>query len=288
MISARKKRRPALWMMEDYTRRLAKHLFMLIVAFVMLSPLLWMLASSLKEPAQLFEFPPTWIPKPAVFSNFVDSWAAAPFGRFFLNTFKVAGSVTFGTVFFSSLAAYAFARLKFAGRTIVFSMLLATLMIPYGVRVIPLYIMLRSFGWIDTHTALIVPPILSNVFGVFLLRQFFMSMPIELDEAALIDGCGFFGIYRRILLPLSKPALATLGLFAFRRSWNQFLPALIYINTTLKQVITVGLTIFQGELETEWHLLMAGSVIAVLPVLLIYALAQKYFVRGIVLSGIKG
>jgi multiple sugar transport system permease protein len=266
----------------------AKHTILLAIAAVMIGPLFWMATSALKTVKQTMAYPPEFIPNPVVWKNFADAWNSAPFGLFLLNSLKVAVLTTFGQLLVASLAAYAFARLNFKGKGIVFGALLATMMIPYTVRVIPLFVMLRTLGWVNTHYSLIMPPVMSNVFGVFLLRQFFMSLPYELDEAALIDGSGFFGIWWRILMPLSKPALATLGLFAFRTAWNQFLPVLIFIRDTAKTTITVGLTVFQGEFTIQWHLMMAASVFAVLPILIIYVTAQKYFVRGIVLTGIKG
>jgi ABC-type glycerol-3-phosphate transport system permease component len=262
--------------------------FMIFLGFTMLAPLFWMISTSLKVPSQVAAYPPIWIPKPVAWNNFPEAFSAAPFLLFFYNTFKVAIFETFGTLIVSSLAAFAFARLRFRGKEAAFLVLLATMMIPYTVRVIPLYAMFKMFGWIDTHIALIVPPILSNVFGVFLLRQFFMSLPMELDEAARIDGASSFGIYSRIILPLSKPALATLGLFTFRTAWNQFLPALVFINSQKKYLITVGLTMFQGEHETAWNLMMAGAVISIIPIIILFASAQKYFIRGIALTGIKG
>ena len=264
------------------------HLFMIALSVIMVAPLIWMLSTALKDASQVYAFPPVWLPHPLLWSNFRKAAEAAPFVAFFLNSAQVAILVTAGTVAFSALAAYAFARLRFPGKGIVFGILLATLMIPYTVRVIPLYAMFKGFGWINTHTPLIIPPILSDIFGVFLLRQFFMTLPFELDEAARMDGCSSFGIFWRIILPLAKPALATLALFTFRTSWNQFLPPLIFINSPIKQLITVGLTIFQGEFQTQWNLMMAGAVVAVLPVLVLFAAAQKYFIRGIALSGIKG
>jgi multiple sugar transport system permease protein len=262
--------------------------FMAFIAFTMLVPLLWMISTSLKVPSQISVYPPVWIPSPLAWGNYPEAFKAAPFVLFFLNTFKVAIFETAGTLIVSSLAAFAFARLRFRGKDAAFFVLLGTMMIPYTVRVIPLYAMFNIFGWIDTHTALIVPPMLSNVFGVFLLRQFFMSLPMDLDEAARIDGASSFTIYSRIILPLSKPALATLGLFTFRTAWNQFLTALVYINSSKKQLITVGLSLFKGEHETAWNLMMAGAVISIIPIIVLFASAQKYFIRGIALTGIKG
>jgi multiple sugar transport system permease protein len=278
----------AIKLVRSTTTSIIKHVLMLAIAVVMIGPLLWMATSSLKTVKQTMAYPPEFIPNPIVWTNFAEAWTSAPFGQFLLNSFRIAIFTTFGTLLVSSLAAYAFARLQFKGKHIVFGALLATMMIPYTVRLIPLFVIMRVFGLVNTHYALILPPVFSNVFGVFLLRQFFMSLPHELDEAALIDGSSYFGIFWRILLPLSKPALATLGLFAFRTSWNQFMPALVFIRSMMKQTITVGLTIFQDEFTIAWHLMMAASTFAVLPVLIIYVTAQKYFVRGIVLTGIKG
>ncbi|MDR1905025.1 MAG: carbohydrate ABC transporter permease, partial [Treponema sp.] len=253
--------------------------FMIFIGFTMLVPLFWMISTSLKIPTQIAAYPPIWIPRPLAWGNYPTAFKAAPFVLFFYNTFKVSILETFGTLIISSLAAFSFARLRFRGKEAAFLVLLTTMMIPYTVRVIPLYAMFKMFGWIDTHTALIVPPILSNVFGVFLLRQFFMSLPMDLDEAARIDGASSFTIYSRIIIPLSKPALATLGLFTFRTAWNQFLPALVYINSQKKYLITVGLTMFQGEHETAWNLMMAGAVISIIPIIVLFASAQKYFIR---------
>jgi ABC-type glycerol-3-phosphate transport system permease component len=262
--------------------------FMIFIGFTMLVPLFWMISTSLKIPPQVAAYPPIWIPNPIAWQNFPEAFKATPFLLFFYNTFKVSILETLGTLVVSSLAAFSFARLRFRGKDAAFFVLLATMMIPYTVRVIPLYAMFKMFGWINTHTALIIPPMLSNVFGVFLLRQFFMSLPMDLDEAARIDGAGSFGIYSRIILPLSKPALATLALFTFRTAWNQFLPALVYINSQKKYLITVGLTMFKGEHETTWNLMMAGAVISIIPIIILFASFQKYFIRGIALTGIKG
>jgi multiple sugar transport system permease protein len=273
--------------------RLATHLLMIAIAVSMLLPLVFMISTSLKTPEQVSVYPPQWIPRPFVWKNFVEAWQLksirrVTMGTWLLNTLKVASLDTMGSLFLCSLAAYAFARLRFPGKGIAFSALLATLMIPYTVRVVPLYALFRNLHWINTHLPLIVPPMMTNVFGIFLLRQFFMTLPVELDEAAWVDGASNFRVYSRILIPLSKPALATLGLFTFRTSWNAFLPPLIFINSPAKQLITVGITLFRYEFNVQWELLMAGSSIAVIPMLIIFILAQQYFVQGISLTGIKG
>lgn len=263
------------------------HALMISIGLFMIGPLLWMVSTSLKSPLQVFDFIPRWIPDPVVWSNYSEAFAAAPFLTYFWNSAKVSTVSMVGQLLFASMAAYAFARLQFPFKNQVFALLLSTMMIPYTVRVIPLYAIFRELRWIDTHLPLIIPP-MSDVFGVFLLRQFFMTIPYELEEAARLDGCSSFKIYHKIMLPLAKPALAALGLFTFMGSWNAFLPPLIFINSNLKQTLTVGLTIFQGEFTVQWHLLMAGAVTAILPVLIVYMFAQRYFIQGITLTGLKG
>jgi multiple sugar transport system permease protein len=292
-MNARRASETTLLITSRVAGRAATHLLMLLIAVIMLLPLLFMVSTSLKTPEQVSAYPPQWVPKPFVWENYVEAWEIrsirrVTMGTWLLNTLKVATIDTLGSLFFCSLAAYAFARLRFPGKGIAFSALLATLMIPYTVRVVPLYALFRNLHWINTHLPVIVPPMMTNVFGIFLLRQFFMTLPVELDEAAWIDGSSNFRVYSRILLPLSKPALATLGLFTFRTAWNSFLPPLIFINSPAKQLITVGLTLFRYEFDVQWELLMAGSSIGVIPMLIIFILAQQYFVQGISLTGIKG
>jgi multiple sugar transport system permease protein len=269
-------------------KSLIKHTLLMAFSISMLLPFIWMLSTALKEPAQVNAYPPVLIPNPIRWSNFPEAFSAAPFLNFFINTTYVSLMTVVGTLSVCSLGAFAFARLNFKRSETIFNILLFTMMIPYTVRVIPLYSMMRAFNWIDTHWALIVPPLASNVYGLFLLRQFMKSIPIEMDESARIDGASSFMIFRRIILPLSKAGMATLSLFIFKTSWNQYLPALVFINTPRKNLITVGLTIFQGEFETAWNLMMAGAVVAVLPVILIYLAMQKFFVKGIATTGIKG
>lgn len=253
----------------------------------MLVPFLWMVSTSLKEPSAVFLYPPQWIPKPVVWSNYVTAWQVVPFGRFYLNSIFVAVAVTAGQVFTSSLAAYAFARLRFPGRDKLFFLYLATMMIPSSVTMIPVFILLKMIGWIDTYKALIIPAIFS-AYGTFMLRQFFMSLPRDLEDAAKIDGCGFLGIYWRVVLPLSKPAMATLTTFTFMASWGNFMWPLIVINSMEKMPLPVGLASFQGLYTTDWPLLMAGSVMVMVPVILLFVFNQRFFTEGIKLSGIHG
>lgn len=253
----------------------------------MVFPFLWMVSTSLKDPASVFVFPPKWIPSPVVWGNYVKAWHVVPFGRFYLNSIFVAVCVTFGQVFTSSLAAYAFSRLKFPGRDKLFLAYLATMMIPFSVIMIPVFILLKLIGWIDTYKALIIPSMFS-AYGTFMLRQFFMSLPRELEDAAKIDGCNLLGIYWRIILPLSKPALATLTTFTFIGSWGNFMWPLLVINSLEKNTLPIGLASFQSLYTTDWTLLMAGSVMVMVPIIVIFVLNQKFFVEGIKLTGTIG
>ncbi|GIV75611.1 MAG: sugar ABC transporter permease [Litorilinea sp.] len=261
---------------------------LLALTVVFALPLVWMLSTSLKTEAQVVELPPRWIPDPIVWQNYPRMWTSAPFDAFYWNSVKVAALNVGGTLFFASLAGYAFARIRFWGRDFMFSVLLSTLMIPGVVTLIPLYVIFRDIGWIDTHYPLWVPGILSNVSSIFLLRQFFKTIPQDLEDAARIDGCSNFGIYARIMIPQVKPALATVGIFTYLGSWNAFLAPLIFINTLEKQTLPMGLALFQTEFYTSVALTMAASTIVTAPVLLVYFFAQRYFIRGITLTGLKG
>jgi multiple sugar transport system permease protein len=255
----------------------------------MLLPFVWMVLSSLKTLPEIYAFPPRFLPDHFMWSNFVETWNAMPFGRFFMNSLIVATSVTLGQLFTCSLAGYAFARLRFPGRNLLFLGYLATMMVPFAVVMIPLFILMRSLGWLDTRYALIIP-VLFSPWGTFLMRQFMLTIPRELEDAARIDGSTFFGIYWRIILPVSQPVLATLGIFTFLGQWNDFLWPLIMINSTDKRTLPLGLAAFQSMqmLKTPWHLIMAAATFSVIPVIVLFILGQKYYVRGIVTSGLKG
>jgi multiple sugar transport system permease protein len=256
-------------------------------AVLMLVPFIWMLSTSLKNGAQVFVYPPQWLPEPLVWSNYADVVRIMPFLRYVLNTTFVAGSVTLLQLVVSSLAAFAFARLRIPGRDKLFLAYLATLMVPGQVTLIPNFLIVKYLGWIDTYQALIIPQVFS-AFGTFLLRQFFLTIPRELDDAARIDGASAFGFFRRILLPLSTPALATLGVFTFTAQWNNFLWPLIVINDVQMRTLTVGLRALVGQYTVQYPLLMAGSVIALVPMVVVFLFAQRAFVRGIALTGLGG
>ena len=257
------------------------------LSFLTLVPIVWMVLTAFKSAPEVAANPPTWWPREWHAENFVAAWNFAPFGRYLLNSLIMAGGIAVLQTVTSAFTAYAFARLKFWGRDLLFLLYLGTLMIPPQVTVIPQFILVREFGWIDTYQGLIIPQAFT-AFGVFLLRQFFLGIPFELEDAARVDGATRFGCFWRIILPLSGPALATLAVFAFLFHWNNLLWPLIVANTDATIPIVVGLRQFQGQYGTDWNLLMAAAAIATIPVVVVYLLAQRWFVRGITLSGFGG
>lgn len=262
------------------------HVLLLAGGLVVILPFLWMVTTSLK-PIKLTYAPPYLIPTHFEWQNYLVAWQAAPFARFYLNSFIMAIGITGGQLLFSSLAAYAFARLRFPGRDILFLVFLGTMMVPFHVTLIPSYLIVRWLGWLDTYQALIVPRLVS-AFGIFLLRQYYFTIPTELDEAALIDGCSRLGVWWRIILPLSQPALAALAIFAFLFAWNDFLWPLVVTNNPEMRTIQLGLAMFQGRYGTQWTYLMAGTVTATIPGILVFLLGQRRFIEGITLTGLKG
>jgi multiple sugar transport system permease protein len=256
-------------------------------AVITLVPVVWMLLTAFKTGTEVNADPPTWLPHTFRWANFRDAWEFAPFGRYLMNSLIMAGGIALLQLVTSALAAYAFARLHFRGREALFYLYLATLIIPPQVTVIPQFLIVRELHWVDTYQGLIVPQAFT-AFGVFLLRQFFLGIPFELEEAARIDGASRWSCFWRIILPLSGPALAALGIFAFMFHWNNLLWPLIVSNTDRTIPVVVGLTRFQGEHGTDWQLLMAASVIATIPVLIAYFAAQRWFVQGIATSGFGG
>jgi len=271
------------------TKTTGIYLALLAMSFIFLVPFLWMVSTSLKESSEIFQFPPQWIPNPIVWSNYVEAMTFAPFHRFFANSFIIAILSMIGEVFTGALVAYGFAKLEFKGRNVLFIIVLATMMLPGEVTMIPVFIMFSSIGWVDTFLPLIVPSYFGGgAFFIFMLRQFFLGIPNELEEAARMDGCNTFQIFYRIVLPLSKPALAVVAIFSFHGKWNDFLGPLIYLNSMENYTVQLGLAMFQGMFQTEWSLLMAASIVALLPVLIIFFVFQKYFIEGIKLTGVKG
>lgn len=249
-------------------------------------PFLWMLSTSLKSPDEIRTFPPQWIPEVWRWDNYVKAWTSAPFGWYFFNSFFIAVVTTFLELITAAMAAFAFAKMTFFGKRVLFFALLGTLMIPGEMLLIPNYITMTKLGWIDTYYALIVPWIVS-VFGIFLLRQFFMSLPDELWDAAQLDGCSRFRFLWRILIPLSRPGLLTVGLFKFIGSWNAFLWVIIMTNSPEMRTLPVGLRNFTQDAGSFFELLTAASTMAILPILIVFFLMQKQFIEGIARSGIR-
>jgi multiple sugar transport system permease protein len=263
------------------------HLVLLPLAIVMIIPMVWMVITSVETLNETRHFPPILVPNSLQWRNYTDVLQQAPFARWFLNTLIVTVVVVAGNLLFCSLAGYAFARIKFFGRDVAFILVLATLMIPFQVIIIPTFIIVRKLGLIDTLGALIVPN-LAGAFGIFLLRQFFRSLPIELEEAARIDGASRLGVLFKIVLPLSGPVLATVAVVTFLWTWNDFLWPLVTLYSPNNMTLQLGLTTFQGAHSANTHLLMAASVMSMLPVLLLFFVAQRFFIRGIATSGLKG
>jgi multiple sugar transport system permease protein len=271
--------------------RLVIHTILILVAVGMIFPLLWMLASSFKAPSQQITWPPQFIPRPFYPQNFINLFALAPMGIYLLNSLKIAVFSVVGVCFSSSLAAFAFARLRFRGKNVIFAVLLATMMIPGATTVIPTFVIFRNLGWIDTHYPLIVPSFFGSAYMVFLLRQAFLAIPQDLMDAAEIDGAGYFYIYANIFLPLGMPILTTVAMITFLWNWNDLFGPLIYLSTQLKMTVQLGLAYLRGRSGTgveKYGVIMAGSLMGVLPMLLLYAMGQKYFVQGLTRTGIKG
>jgi ABC-type glycerol-3-phosphate transport system permease component len=280
------------WRQRRSSRQLLRDIVLypitIVGAAVMLIPLLWLLSSSLKSTALIFIYPPQWIPNPVRFENYSDVFRVITFGQFTVNTVIVTAAALIGQLLTASLVAFGFARLRFPGRDILFLVLLGTIMIPYHITLIPTFVLFRMLGWLDTWLPLIVPYWFGGgAFFIFLLRQFFMRLPLELDDAAYIDGATIFGVYWRIILPQAKPALGVVAVFSFLNHWNDFFGPLIYLNSVEKYTLAIGINLFRSFQTTEWNLLMAASVMISLPCILLYALAQRFFIQGVVFTGLK-
>jgi ABC-type glycerol-3-phosphate transport system permease component len=256
---------------------------------VFMLPFAWMVSTSFKSTELVYVFPPVWIPNEFRWQNYVEAWVRLPFLTFYKNTLFIVCFNLIGTLLSSSLAAYGFARLRFRGRDFLFLLVLSTLMLPTQVTLIPTYFIFSKLGWVNSLRPLIIPVYFGSAFNIFLLRQYFMTISRELDDAAKIDGCGFFGIYRRIILPLSKPALGVVAIFQFTYDWNDFFYPLIYINSPKTFPIALGLRMFHGTLlHVPVQQVMAMTLVSIFPVLLVFVLAQRHFIQGIVITGVKG
>jgi multiple sugar transport system permease protein len=263
-------------------------IILIILSLVSLFPFYWMVSGSLKTEFEAFQFPPTLYPQKLTLENYQGLTRDLPFGLFYLNSLKIAVLSVIGQLITSSLAGYAFARLKFPGRDKLFLVVLGTMMVPAITTIIPFYILVYQINWVNTHYPLIIPAMLGSAFGTFLLRQYMLSLPTELEDAARLDGCNSFQVYYLIALPLMKPALATLGLFTFMAQWNDFFGPLIFLDKIELYTVQLGANLAQGQWHTNQPRLMAGSVMITLPVLVVFIFLQRYFVRGINLTGIQG
>jgi multiple sugar transport system permease protein len=263
------------------------HLALLAGVVIMFIPLFWTITTSLKPRGDIYLFPPKWIPNPVQWQNYREAVTAIPFGRYFLNTALITGLSIVGKVVSVTLVAFAFSRLRWWGRDVLFLVMLSTLMLPPHVTLIPQFILFKQLGWIDTILPLVVPEFFGGPFLTFLVRQFFMSLPLELDDAARIDGCSSFGVYWRIILPQSAAAITAVVILVFNNTWNDFLHPLIYLQSQSNFTLALGLRLFQGEASTSWHLLMAASLLTMLPVLLLFFFAQRYFIQGVTFTGVK-
>ena len=282
-----------LWARRSFRQRVQVWFGTIVIAvgaLFMIAPLVWMLSTSLKPEGDVFLIPVQWIPRRILWSNYPEALTFVPYMRYFMNSVFVTGLAVTGTVFSASLVAFAFARLRGPGKNVLFMILLATIMLPGEVTLVPVYLLFRSLGWLDTYQPLIVPSWFGGgAFYIFLLRQFFMSLPTELDDAAKIDGASLLHVYARIILPLSGPALATVAIFAFFAHWNSFQPPLIYLNTAEMYTLPVGLRLYLSTMgNTHWNYLMAATLVSILPPLVLFFLSQRFFIQGAVMSGVKG
>jgi multiple sugar transport system permease protein len=261
---------------------------LLFAAGLFLIPLLWMISSSLKPDYAIFAVPPQLIPNPPRWENYPEALAYVPFGRYTLNTLLISAVTIVGHLLSCTIVAYAFARLRAPGRDALFLVVLATMMLPYPVTMVPLYLLFQRLDWVNTILPLTVPAFFGSPLYIFLLRQFFLTLPIDLEDAARLDGAGTLRILWHIILPLSLPALATVAIFTFQATWNDFLPPLIYLQTPDQYTVTLGLQFFRSTYTSSWAYLMAASLVTMLPVLIVFFLAQRLFIEGIALTGMKG
>ena len=272
---------------QDLFVQVCVYLVLILITVVTLLPLVWMFSASFKLDSEVFSVPIQWIPKTFHFENYVRIWQKIPFGLFTFNSFKLTIIVTFIQVLTCSFAAYGFSKCKFRGRDTLFLCYIATIAIPWQIYMLPQYSLMQKLHLVDTHLGYILMQSFA-AFGVFLLRQFYQSVPNELIEAARIDGLSEYGCYFRIVLPLAKPAIATLTIFTFVNTWNDFMGPMIYFNSEANKTIPLGIRMFIGQYSSEYQLIMAASVVALLPILILYVFCQRFFVQGIATSGLKG
>ena len=264
------------------------YMLLLIGSGIVMIPFFWLVSTSLKDPANIFLDPPQWIPDPVRWDNYVKAFSVMPFPAYLLNTVKITLACLVLQVMSCSIVAFGFARMRFPGRNVLFIVLLSTMMLPAQVTMVPVFKIWSALGFYDTFIPLIPPAAFGSAFFIFLLRQYFMSIPMEMDEAARTDGAGTFQAWWKVPLPQTKPALAAVAIYSFMAHWNDFMGPLIYLSDPGKRTLALALWAFQGQYVTDWHLLMAASTVVMLPLLVLFFAAQKYFIQGVVISGVKG
>jgi ABC-type glycerol-3-phosphate transport system permease component len=266
------------------------YLLLCIGSLMILVPFAWMISTSLKRKVDVLIFPPQWIPNPAQWHNYIDAFTTFPFGLYTLNSLIIVVFVLLGTLLSCSFAAYGFSRLYAPGRNFIFLVLLSTMMLPDAVTMVPKYLFFNKLGWLDTFLPLIVPAYFGSAFYIFMIRQFYMGIPYELEDSARIDGCNAYGTWLKIIIPLSMPVLVTVGIFTFMGTWNDFMGPLIYLTDESKRTLALGLSYFQGSARSspDLHLLMAATLYSILPCVILYFVSQRMFIKGMVFTGVKG
>lgn len=267
------------------SKKMLSYVLMTIIGIILLIPLLWMVFISLKPMEEIVRYPPTFFPEKIVWENYLDTIAAFPFWRYARNTLFITVLVVIGNVLSNSFIAYGFAKLDFPGKKLMFALVLSTMMIPGFVTMIPQYVLFSKIGWVGTYLPLIVPSFFGNAFNIFLMRQFYLSINNELIEAAEIDGANHLYIWSHLMLPLTKPALITIAINSFNAAWNDFLGPLLYIQDQEKYTLQIGLQVFQNQATTQWNYLMAGATLVLIPTILLFFFAQRYFIEGMDLTG---
>jgi multiple sugar transport system permease protein len=264
------------------------HTILILGAFIYLLPLYWLIRSSFMDLAQIFKLPPQWIPNPLYYKNYPEALTILPFGRYFINTTRIMVINVTGALITSSFCAFGFARIKFKGKNILFGCVISTMMLPYAVTLIPTFIGWRTLGAYGTILPLTVPVWFGGgAFNIFLLRQFFLTIPVDLDEATIMDGGSYFRIWWQVIVPLSTPAMVVIGLFTFLNNWNDFMGPLIYLDAEKKYTLALGLQLFKGLYNAQWHLMMAAATVVLIPAITVFLIGQKYFIQGITMTGLK-
>jgi multiple sugar transport system permease protein len=264
------------------------HVALAAICLTTIFPFIWMVSTSLKDTSLVFSYPPKLIPDPAAFSNYRDAWEESQMARAMLNSLFIAVSATVGNIIVSSIVAYSFAKIDFKFKNTLFMLVLATVMIPYQVTLIPLFVIFKTLGWINTFAPLIVPPLFGTATNVFLMRQYLMRIPDAYRDSAYIDGCGHVRIWWKIMMPMAVPMTMSIAVLTFMAKWNEFLGPMLFLSSRVKMPLPLVLNIYRSEYVTKWNLLMAASCIALIPIIILYLVAQRYIISGIMLGGVKG